>query len=138
MNVLAALAAPGTTPDTPLVWWAAPWTWKSEHLLTFLRLSLPPGDGTARVVVLDNASYHCSRTIREAQPELKKRGIHLWYLPPYSPELNDIEPYFGVAKHQEMPVRVYPTVRKLTAAIHTGFRTLQQRLVSKHLAMRTA
>ncbi len=138
VNVLAALAAPGTTPATPLIWWAAPWTWKSEHLLTFLRLTLPPGDGTRRVVVLDNASHHGSRVIRDAQPDLKKQGIELWYLPPYAPELNDIERRFRDAKHQALPVRTYATVRRLTAAIHTGFRTLQNQILSEHSSMRTA
>ena len=67
-----------------------------------LRHALPPGHGLPRVVVLDNASTHRSQTIRDAGEELAARGIALRYLPPYSPELNDIERTFRRAKHEAM------------------------------------
>ena len=50
----------------------------------FLRLELKPG----QVVVMDNASFHKSRTIREL---IEQAGCHLVFLPPYSPDLNKIE-----------------------------------------------
>ena len=74
MNVLAAL-----------VCWAAPFTYRSYNLLSFLCGTLPPGNGTRRVVVLDNASLHRNRAIREVQSEQEELGIELWYLSPTPP-----------------------------------------------------
>ena len=138
VNVLAAQAAPGATPTPPLTWLASPRSWKSEQVLDFLRHALPAGDGLPRVVVLDNASTHTSRVIREAAQELEELGIELHYLPAYSPELNDIERTFRKAKHEAMPQRMQPHRRALTAAVHACFGTLRDELESLHLSMRSA
>ena len=138
VNVLAARAAPGTPAVCPLVWWAAAFSYRSHHLLSFLRGTLPGDDSTRRVVVLDNASLHRSRAIREAAEERTELGIELWYLPPYAPELNNIERTFRDAKHQALPVRTYPTVQRLIAAIYQGFRQLRQQFRPKHLSMSSA
>ena len=113
-------------------------TWKSEHLLDFLRHTLPPGHGLPRVVVLDNASTHRSWTIRDAGEDLAELGIELRYLPPYSPELNDIERTFRRAKHEAMPRRMQPHARALLAAVHACFRDLRDELEALHLSMRSA
>ena len=55
--------------------------WKGEHVLDCLRNALPGRTGIPRLVVLDNASCHRSRTVRQARWELAKQGIWLWYLP---------------------------------------------------------
>ncbi|MBN9686134.1 transposase [Corallococcus sp. NCSPR001] len=41
---------------------------------------------------LDNSNTHRSLHIRRALPNLARHGVHLFSLPPDSPELNDIEP----------------------------------------------
>ena len=94
VNTLAALAVPGPHRHAPLTWQTAPRAWKAEHLLNFLRQTLPGGTGRPRMVVLDNASIHRSLTVRQTRRERAERGIWLWYLPAYSPELNDIERTF--------------------------------------------
>ena len=43
------------------------------------------------VVVLDNASVHTSKNFKACIVKWEKLGLHLLYLPPYSPELNHIE-----------------------------------------------
>ncbi len=43
------------------------------------------------VIVLDNASVHVARKVKERMPYWQKRGLHIFYLPPYSPHLNIIE-----------------------------------------------
>ena len=53
---------------------------------------LQPGD----VIVIDNASFHHSQTIEEIVAEA---GCELWYLPPYSPDLNKIERWWFVLKN---------------------------------------
>ena len=45
-------------------------------------------------MVLDNASLHVSKVVKAQRKELARLGIYLYYLPPYSPELNEIEAVF--------------------------------------------
>ena len=49
--------------------------------------TLRPGD----IVVLDNLGSHKGRAIREL---VRKAGARVWFLPPYSPDLNPIEQVF--------------------------------------------
>jgi transposase len=39
-------------------------------------------------LVLDNASVHTSKVVRERMAYWQERGLYLFFLPPYSPELN--------------------------------------------------
>ena len=121
VNVLAALAASGTHKHAPLTWRTDSHPWKGEHILAFLRHALPGRTGRPRIVVLDNAGIHRSRTVRQARRALAEQGIWLWYLPAYSPELNDIERTFRTVKHGAMPQRTFTTTKALTAAVETAF-----------------
>jgi transposase len=53
--------------------------------------SLCPGD----IVVLDNLAPHKRPEIRQA---LERSGVKVWYLPPYSPDLNPIEKMWSKIK----------------------------------------
>src|SRR4029453_5842483 len=53
---------------------------------------LEPGD----IVVMDNLGSHKSAAIRQM---IRSAGARLWYLPPYSPDLNPIEQAFAKIKH---------------------------------------
>ena len=53
---------------------------------------LKPGD----IVVMDNLGSHRSVAIRRM---IRAVGARLWYLPPYSPDLNPIEQTFAKIKH---------------------------------------
>jgi transposase len=53
---------------------------------------LRPGD----IVILDNLGSHKSAELRRM---IKAVGARLWYLPPYSPDLNPIEQTFAKIKH---------------------------------------
>lgn len=53
---------------------------------------LKPGD----IVVMDNLGSHKLAAIRQM---IKAAGARLWYLPPYSPDLNPIEQAFAKIKH---------------------------------------
>ena len=53
---------------------------------------LEPGD----IVIMDNLGSHKSATIRQM---VRAVGARLWYLPPYSPDLNPIEQAFAKIKH---------------------------------------
>lgn len=53
---------------------------------------LQPGD----IVIMDNLGSHKSAEVRRM---IKAAGARLWYLPPYSPDLNPIEQAFAKIKH---------------------------------------
>lgn len=53
---------------------------------------LKPGD----IVIMDNLASHKSAELRRM---IKTAGARLWYLPPYSPDLNPIEQTFAKIKH---------------------------------------
>jgi transposase len=48
------------------------------------------------IVVMDNLGSHKSAAIRQM---IRAAGARLWYLPPYSPDLNPIEQAFAKIKH---------------------------------------
>ena len=80
-------------------------------------------------VVLDNASVHRCRLMRELRPLWEKRGLFLFFLPPYSPHLNIAETLWRILKGKWLrPVDylstealLYATNRAL-AAIGSGLR----------------
>ena len=115
---------PARTPT----WRTASRPWKGEQVLAFLRDALPGRAGVPRLVVLDNAGIHRSRTVRQARRELAEQGIWLWYLPAYSPELNDIERTFRTVKHGAMPQRTFTTTKALTTAVEAAFEQVNTQL----------
>ena len=44
----------------------------------------------------------------------------VYYLPPYSPELNRIEGLWRHVKHEELPTRSYQSIQELRAAVETA------------------
>ena len=52
----------------------------------------PSGD----IVILDNLASHKTKAVRQA---VRGAGARLWFLPPYSPDLNPIEQAFAKIKH---------------------------------------
>jgi transposase len=128
VNLLAALVQDGPTPS--LTWDQAPRTLSSLDLLAFLA-GIPRAAGQPLVVVLDNGSSHSSRLIKDALPQLWAKRIYLYYLPPYSPELNAIERVFRVIKHYDLPERTYTTVAALATAIDCAFTRYEARLLEK-------
>lgn len=43
------------------------------------------------VIILDNARIHTAHKVKERLKYWQKRGLYIFYLPPYSPHLNIIE-----------------------------------------------
>ncbi len=54
--------------------------------------TLKPGD----VVIMDNLGSHKGKAVRKA---IRAAGARLFFLPPYSPDLNPIEQVFAKLKH---------------------------------------
>jgi transposase len=127
VNALAAYVPYG--PHRSVWWDTVPRTLRSEDLLLVLD-GIPRGAGEL-VVVLDNAATHRSKLVQQAVPALAERGIRLYYLPPYSPELNAIEPLFGVIKYTEMPERTYRTLPALLEAVNAAFHRCEARVLAR-------
>jgi putative transposase len=127
VNVLAAYRPHGPAPRLDV--FTAERTWKGYDLLGFL--GALPWAGVPRVVVLDNGPLHTGRIVRGARPDLARRGIYLYYLPPYSPEFNRIEGVFRQVKYQGMPQRSYTRRLELREAVEQSFRSYARGLRPK-------
>lgn len=134
VNAIGALVPFGDEPR--LAYASRTTSFKGGDVLEFIwkqigRMSTPVGEVPQSfvrekrcVVVLDNYSPHHSKEIKECSDALEAAGIELFYLPPYSPELNLIEPMWRHVKHEDMPVRSHSTADELKAAVDA---TLEKR-----------
>lgn len=71
--------------------------------LAWVKQMLIPELSKGQVVVMDNASFHKSKLIKEA---IEEAGCKLIFLPPYSPDLNPIEKFWANLKrwiNQNLP-----------------------------------
>lgn len=68
----------------------------TESFGLYLRELLCPALSPGQIVVMDNLSVHKGAWVREL---VEERGAEVWYLPPYSPDLNPIEEAFSKAKN---------------------------------------
>ena len=127
VNAMAAYRPYGGPPRLEV--FTAERTWDSYDLLGFLRALA--WSKVPRVVVLDNASLHTSKLVRQARLSLAAAGLYLYYLPPYSPELNEVEPVFRQVKYQEIPVRSHTTRAGLREAVEGGFDSYRRKLRRK-------
>jgi transposase len=127
LNVLGALALNGS--HARLVWTSPVGKIDSAVLLDFVcqqvaHLPAPPDHlptGYRRavpcIVALDNASAHTSKVVKAAIPALEAAGVTLFFLPPYSPELNRIEDLWRHVKYEELPTRSFQSLDDLRAAV---------------------
>ena len=66
--------------------------WFRAYVTQVLVPTLKPGD----IVIMDNLGSHKSKAVRDA---IRAAGARVWFLPPYSPDLNPIEQSFAKIKH---------------------------------------
>ena len=102
----------------------------AAHLAFVRRLA---GGGAKRrsrpcVVVLDNYAVHHGQAVKDDLPSLAAADVHFCFLPPYSPELDPIEPVWRHTRHQDLPERSHPTDIALQAAVETALTTRARRL----------
>lgn len=65
------------------------------------------------VVVIDNASVHTSTAFQEKIPKWEKKGLSIFYLPEYSPELNLIEILWRFMKYEWIEFSAYTSFEHL-------------------------
>lgn len=71
-------------------------------------------------IVLDNCSIHRSNKVKEKSKEWAKNNIFLYFLSPYSPELNLIEPKFKNLKYHHIQKRYFTNRDELESNINQG------------------
>lgn len=99
LNVLAAMLSTGDLFSVKY------WQSMTGDLFTGFLISLKEQVGKPLTVILDNASIHKSKANRHIIEFLEKQGLTLYFLPPYSPELNRIEKLWHLMKHTWMAVK---------------------------------
>lgn len=67
-----------------------------ETFRAYVEQFLVPTLAVGDVVVMDNLGSHKAAAVRQM---IHAAGARLWYLPPYSPDLNPIEQTFAKIKH---------------------------------------
>jgi transposase len=75
-------------------------------------------------LVLDNASVHTSGKFNAQLDRWKERGLTIFRLPTYSPELNAIEGFWKKLKYQWMPTDAWD---KFTDMLYCAIRCVEQR-----------
>jgi transposase len=70
-------------------------------LLAFWAL-LSKHAGKSLVVIVENASVHRAKAIEPLLKLLERQGLKLYFLPPYSPELNRIDKLWHKMKYEWM------------------------------------
>lgn len=94
INVLGALDERGQ-----LTWSTIARPTRQDDVITFLdQLSTQVGT-LPHIVVLDNAGIPRSKAVERCRRRWARQGLGLFFLPPYSPELNRIEILWKHAKH---------------------------------------
>ena len=79
--------------------------------------------GQLSVIVLDNASVHRCKLTQQQQYHWQQQGLLLFFLPPYSPQMNRIEDEWLQLKRTELAGQVFEDEVDLAAAIMQGIET---------------
>lgn len=73
---------------------------------------------TEIILIMDQAGWHKSKQL--VVPE----NIEIWFLPPYSPELNPVERLWKMIKRNTLHNRLYDSLKQLEKAVVDYFDTL--------------
>lgn len=94
VNVLGALRH-----DGKLIWKTQQRPTVRDDVIGFFDELAGQVHAVPRIVVLDNASFHKGKPMEKRRRKWMAQGLFLYYLPPYSPELNRIEILWKQAKY---------------------------------------
>lgn len=76
--------------------------------------------GKLTVIVQDNASVHRSKLTQQQWERWQQQGLLIFFLPPYSPQMNRIEDEWLHLKRDELACQVFADEYDLALAIATG------------------
>ena len=96
LNVIGAMLSTGELFSVAM--------WKTTNSLLFTGFLglLMNYVGKPLTVILDNASFHKAKAVQPLLKVLAQKGLTLYFLPPYSPELNRIEKFWHKMKYELM------------------------------------
>ena len=69
------------------------------------------------LVVIDQASIHIGEEVESRREEWEERGLYIYLLPAYSPELNLIEILWRMIKYHWLPLNAYGSFKSLLRAL---------------------
>ena len=117
LNVIGAMLSTGD------LYSAALWETTDSMLFTGFLGLLMNYVGKPLTVILDNASFHKGKTVQPMLKVLAQKGLKLYFLPTYSPELNRIEKFWHKMKYElmEFKTRTVQTLEEDVCKILTGF-----------------
>lgn len=98
----------------------------AEIFLNFLKNVLAIYTIGKIVMILDNARIHHAKLLKPFLEEHKKR-LKLIFLPPYSPNLNHIEGFWGWLKSEIINNVFYPNARKIKIAVRNFIEFVNQK-----------
>jgi len=76
--------------------------------------------GQITVIVLDNASFHKSKTLRQHWQRWQQQGLFLFFLPPHSPQMNRIEDEWLHLKREQLSSQVFEDEYQVAMAVISG------------------
>lgn len=120
---------------------------EAHHTVTFLHRGSIKGETVATVIdnyashirkttvlVLDNASPHTCKLVLENRARWEERGLILYPLPAYSPELNEIEQLWKDVKYSRLPASAWSGMQSLVQALTNTFKSLGRVVLMPSLA----
>lgn len=123
INVLSAISSDGVAAS-----FALEGSVNGAVMTVFVRDVLRPHLRAGDAVVLDNFSVHKTKAV---QAEFRAAGVELYYLPPYSPDLNPIELCWSKVKthlrgvqartHETLYQEIGTALSKVTASDAKGW-----------------
>jgi len=81
-------------------------TFNSDRLISFMD-NFVARTVKKTVVILDNCPIHKSKKFMDKMEQWKENDVWVYFLPPYSPELNLIEILWRRIKYQWLPFEAY-------------------------------
>ena len=117
LNVIGAMLSTGDLFSVAL------WQTTNSLLFTGFLGLLMNYVGKPLTVILDNASFHKGKAVQPLLKVLTQKGLKLYFLPPYSPELNRIEKLWHKVKYElmEFKTRTVQTLEEDVRKILSGF-----------------
>jgi transposase len=91
-------------------------TFNTDKMITFMD-NFVAQINKKTVVILDNCPIHKSKKFMAKLEEWKEKDVYIFFLPPYSPELNLIEILWKRVKYQWIPFNAYLCFQNLKSCI---------------------
>ena len=91
-----------------------------ETFLSWVKYCLIPDLPKGKTIIMDNASFHHSKEVKE---EIELAGHKILFLPPYSPDLNPIEKQWANLKRE---VRKLRETMEFDEAVEISFKKRRQ------------